>query len=554
MVIRKYTPPTCTLEIKAQESPLSRWVGQPVLKQLRFELHFDDPRQSEEKRVTLWGDRAELEALHEAVTNYVQNFLSHTPALLPVGRLESALLAAELPTPRLPAAKNGAVQDLDFLSPQLSGNLVHLPNSGPTLYLQPRGLLTHDLFLGPLETEESGPFVSLSALQIFDLATALDEYAAEMVALPQLSRPIWRLAPPPWAKTAAMVVLTVGLTTAAVKLLDKAGGSPQKAAQAPSPTPSPAQQTPPAVAQVPVVPPPPGGMPTATPTATATPPLAKPLLNTPGRLLPPPPVGAPPAGGQFSVNPGGSPPPLIIPEIGAPSRSTSPPPPQGSSPLLIPRTTANESNSNRVAAKQQPGARPQPQRTQSQPEQAAPPAPMPAPAPTIAQLSSPPPLSGSRRKQEDERQNSAPQLSASSAIPSASSDSNSGGTRSRSAPSSVDMGRTRSLQEGTTDNAPDGRLFDSVPQVAQIRKYFLQRWKPPEELTKPLEYNLVLNENGSIERIISLGSAAATYLNRTNMPTPGQPFVSAFDTGSTPTVRLVLYPDGQVETFLEPTK
>ncbi|HEY9667855.1 MAG TPA: DUF4335 domain-containing protein, partial [Coleofasciculaceae cyanobacterium] len=75
-ILRRYTPPTCTLEIVAKNSPLSRFVGQPVLKDLRFELRFDDPRQPEDQGVTIRGDRTELEMLYEAVNSYVQDFLN----------------------------------------------------------------------------------------------------------------------------------------------------------------------------------------------------------------------------------------------------------------------------------------------------------------------------------------------------------------------------------------------------------------------------------------------------------------------------------------------
>lgn len=605
MVIRKYTPPTCTLEIQAKESPLSRWAGRPVLKQLRFELRFDDPRQPEEKRVTIWGDRTELEALHEAVTTYVQDFLGQSPALMPLGSLQSAMPSWEsFPTSLLAAYSKPAQENLDSLSP--------LQSAPPTLYLQPRGLLTHDLFLGPLETEVSGPFVSLSALQLYDLATALDEYAAEMVGLPALGRPIWRQTPPPWTKAAALVVMTVGLTTAGLKLLDnRASTNSQNAAKAPSPPSSRGPQTP-VVAKASPVPtqpettPPVPTPPAARPTSAVSPPL----LNTPARVLPPPPVNVPPpprtrsqplvipdtatASPRTSSQPliipeiGTTPPrsssqPLVVPEIGTtppprgsqplvvPGRGTtprrfSPPPPLASaSPVLIPRTPPTQSTSSRVALKQQPLPRSQPQVATPQEQPAESPAPAPAPTPTIAALPSPPSLSNrSRAPKEGETPDSPPQLSASSPIPSAPEDSRDTAraaepTYSSSRPESLSTGMIHNgsvpQNGGETDIAANSRLFDTIPQVAQIRDYFKQKWKPPQELTQRLEYNLVLNRNGSLDRFIPLGSAAATYIDSTNMPSPGQPFVSAFDRGSTPTIRLVLYPDGRVETLLvEPTK
>lgn len=50
-----------------------------MLKQLNFELRFDDPRLPEERRISIKGDRDQLEALYSAVTNYVQEFLQKSP-------------------------------------------------------------------------------------------------------------------------------------------------------------------------------------------------------------------------------------------------------------------------------------------------------------------------------------------------------------------------------------------------------------------------------------------------------------------------------------------
>lgn len=78
-VIRRYTPPTCTLEVLAKNLPLSRWMGKSVLKQIRFELCFDDPRQAETPKQIIRGDREQLEALCTTVTNYVQECLQQSP-------------------------------------------------------------------------------------------------------------------------------------------------------------------------------------------------------------------------------------------------------------------------------------------------------------------------------------------------------------------------------------------------------------------------------------------------------------------------------------------
>jgi hypothetical protein len=107
--------------------------------------------------------------------------------------------------------------------------------------------------------------------------------------------------------------------------------------------------------------------------------------------------------------------------------------------------------------------------------------------------------------------------------------------------------------ESTTANDAEEKpsLFDTVPQVAEVRSYFQQRWEPPTGLTQSLEYSLLLNRDGSIQRIIPRGKAAEDYIDRTDIPLIGEKFVSAVEGERNPRIRLVLAPDGKVETFLE---
>jgi hypothetical protein len=48
-----------------------------------------------------------------------------------------------------------------------------------------------------------------------------------------------------------------------------------------------------------------------------------------------------------------------------------------------------------------------------------------------------------------------------------------------------------------------------------------------------------------------MGKAAADYIEQTNMPLAGEPFVSAVSNGKNPKIRVVLRPNGRVQTFLE---
>ncbi|GAC1468469.1 MAG: hypothetical protein NVSMB70_13760 [Chamaesiphon sp.] len=119
------------------------------------------------------------------------------------------------------------------------------------------------------------------------------------------------------------------------------------------------------------------------------------------------------------------------------------------------------------------------------------------------------------------------------------------------------LGSSPSLQEhqepsADSNNVATSRLFDTIPQVSEARNKLQQRWKPPQGLTQNLQYNLLLSGDGSIERIVPLTEAAKTYIDRTGMPGPGEPFVSPLGGGHASTIRAVLNSDGKVETFLEP--
>lgn len=219
-VLRRYTPPTCTLEIAAQQSPLSRWMGKMALKDLRFKLSLDDPRLANQDWVVLRGDQQQLESLVGVVGDYVQNFLSQSQ-----GAVGTAIISP-------PTAPRTAIANTSGIA------------------LEPFGLLSHQLQLGSLATVESGDSITLSSTQLADLASALDDYNAEATALPNFTRP--SLKDFNWGAIAAGGLLTVGLSTALLKGLDSSSRNPapQEASSGdqrvalqpsmpPSPTPSP---------------------------------------------------------------------------------------------------------------------------------------------------------------------------------------------------------------------------------------------------------------------------------------------------------------------------
>lgn len=209
-VMRRYAPPTCTLEIMAKRSPLSEWTGKPVLKELKFRLSFEPSQESVEKTVVIRGDRDQLEELYEAIAAYLQNFL-YPPgngSVSPLLGLEPELSLGK--AEETPVAPEGKIVSLETILPPMNANAI---------YLQPRGLLSHNLFLGSLATEESGAVICLGTLQLFDLATALDAYTVEIMALPNLrgaTTSWWR---GPGLRVAAIALVAVGLSATVVRLI-----------------------------------------------------------------------------------------------------------------------------------------------------------------------------------------------------------------------------------------------------------------------------------------------------------------------------------------------
>jgi len=585
-VLRQYTPPTCTLEIQAQESPLSRWAGRPVLNKLRFALHFDDPRQPDEQRLTIGGDRVDLEALYETVSTYVQDLLEKSASQLPLGFAGVASNGSQAPiSPDGAAAQSleeNSLEPVPVAQESLDGQgLRHLPetplqltylgdrnqrNSRP--YLQPRGLLVHDLFLGALATPETGPVVSLSALQLFDLATALDEYAADVVALPKLTgSPLQRIPLPVWAGTAAAALLAVGLTPALIKLMNPPTQtttvavvpSPTETPLAPQITPDPNIPSPTPSALV-------SPLPVPTPSGLAAP---QPSPSGLGSALPPP-SGL---GSQLPTS------------LGAPSTQTAPGglssqapvqfsvPNRATSPLArnVPQTASNYGFPGTSA--------PAPsQRTQRQQPRSETNAKKSSEAPSITSSGTyvpslsnlPPVVSSANRSRQGQpsakRDTVIPQLSPSpylppmttapetipdiSTNPAPSAIASNRGVTTQQEPSKPSAQERQ--QTNNADNVAKGRLFDTIPQVAEARTYFQKRWKPTSGVTKPLEYSLQIGTDGAIERIIPLTEVARNNIDSTGMPLVGEKFVSPVTGGRDANIRVVLNADGKVETFLEP--
>jgi Domain of unknown function (DUF4335) len=606
-VLRRYTPPTCTLEIAAKGSPLTRWVGRPALKQLQFQLSLDDPRLPEDKRLSLNGDKTQLEELREAVEAYVQDFLGQSNGLRqPPTALKpthDANIAEEQPPDDQTPDSEAALIPDDTLeertevlptNPADAEPVTPLPTELSKIYLQPNGLLAHNLFLGSLATSESGPVISLSTLQLFDLATALGQYAEEMVALPTLN-PAQKKGfvallqtSPAWAKTAALLLLTVGATAAAIKLLDRNAPNPEIATST-SPAATPTEQSPVAIAPLPspspILPTPPVSSSQLLPTPPV---VGSTVTPSPGAL---PTVGVPasPSPNIPSLGPLGATNPNPLQPFGSPTSPTTSPGASTartspSAPYRFP-TASNPSPS--PTRRQTTAATPSPTQPLFQQNTPAPQRNTPAPTPRretpaattpnrrteqAVASSNPAPTFFPRPGQNPQAAASRPQSPAAIPTPSPQTPSRipapatietppllpTPTTQANSAEPPVATLRSAPTAKPEANSSPGAAAdsnnagFDPIPQVAEVRKYFQQRWQPPASLTQNIEYSLSINPDGSIKSVIPRGQTAEIYLDRTEVPLPGEPFVSPIEGGRNATIIVVLSKDGKVEAFLQP--
>ncbi|BAY86360.1 hypothetical protein NIES267_58660 [Calothrix parasitica NIES-267] len=536
-VIRRYTPPTCTLEVLAQSSPLSRWMGKSVLKQVRFNLRFDDPRQPEEELVVVQGDRDQLEILHTAVSGYVQEILQQSPENFWASRVEAPkTINTSQPT---------AVGDV--LNPE--GDIKR-----ENIYLQPSSNLTHQLFLGSLASPVSGSSIQLSLLQLFDLATALDEYMADVVALPTETQETGRnrLAVPAWAPVAAVLVLGLGLmpltyqyanrlreqnkTGEKIATADKKIG--ENAISVPSLEPLPTPTS--------LLTPSPNLSPLPLGTGLNVPSNAS--LPTPG-ASPVPTVGATQKPGvASSTNSSNSSSNIPLPPLGSNSfGSNTAKKPQIGQNLVIPNSPSTKTNTG-LATKPNLEGNSSASLPRSRTSLPSPTLPSSLPSASLPSLRNP----AKPKLPELPTQGSAsPQINKNQGNSLANSSKSTSELLSQLRTSRADSAANNGEQSTATTAAASRETLFDTNQVAEVRNYLKQRWQPPSGLKQPLQYSLTVGVDGALEQILPLGKAARDYVDRAGIPQIGQPFVSPSRNGQNVKIRAVFKPNGQVQTFPE---
>ncbi|MFM6180870.1 MAG: DUF4335 domain-containing protein [Cuspidothrix sp.] len=495
-VIRRYTPPTCTLEIWAENSPLSHWADKNIIKNLQFRLHFDDPRLSEDRKILIQGDQQQLKFLCNIVTNYVQELLQQSAADFIINLSDTK----NSPTPSESEAQDTPTSVLPH--PTISP----APNSfsSTKVYLEPSGNLTHKLHLGYLANQTSGQVLELTLLQLFDLATALDEYSSDMLTLPT---PNYNASPtslPQWAPIAAILVIAAGLTPFTWQYATNfQQNKSQVAKNTNSSVPKP-ELLPSAKVNL------------ATPQSSLVPPLANlttPSLSFPNPTLSTSPTKPPqttPITPQFSLPP-------IVPQIDTGNLPQA----KRNSPKVVAENPINSSNSQKLPSNTNNTSSSIYTGNQSI-----------TTIPNNLISNNTDTQSAISNTELQKGQSQSPQLS-----PQEKKDNL--------------VRRLRAATKSSSSTPISNRTLFDTPQIAEAREYLNKHWQAPTGLSQALEYSLILGVDGTIERILPLNQAAREYIDSSGLPQIGKPFVSTNQSGQNLRIRVVLSPDNKVQTFPE---
>ncbi len=483
--ICRFTPPTCTLEIKARRSSLVRWTNKKLLNNLQFQLSFDDPRIATEQQVTIQGDRQQLEQLYSAALDYTQGFLT-----------------------------------CSFQNNQLKS--VTNPNLP---HFQPQGLVSHQLFLGSLATKNTEKQIQLSAVQLFDLVTALEAYNSQIANLPNLTTDQQSRSIPLWGTIAAGSLLVVGLTAGGIKLWQSSATQENnnnivttRNSNSSIAIPKLNEVKPPDISDSKSEP-------------TPQPRITEPLSST--NKLPPPPAVDLPKPQPDIPDPAQYP----LPEVAQRSGFSLP--------------TPNPDNEQLSQTESTISIAPQPDTSAFRAKQKT--------KPETAIAASPLKPEDFKPKQIDSNLDQELQAidkflasNQSAAAEKIESEVDDDIIENSAAKLPLENNQQKINNEPKNEQKIAlNRPQDSNPQLQEITAYFQEKWQPPAKLTQSLEYRLLLNSDGSLQRVIPLGKVSEIYLDRTNIPLRGEAFISPFPEEQKSLVRLLLSPDGEVTAFAE---
>lgn len=483
---RRYTPPTCTLEIYHPHALWGTFGAKNFPQYFSFQLHFDDPRLPQDDRSSIVGDRNLLERLREKVNEYINNYLK-------IDNISDECLACELPS----------------------------ENQEEFISITRDSTYRHRLFYHSLFPKEEIIEIILTNTQLLDFVNALSSYHSDA------SR----------TKIDDSISSNLGLSITLTALVCLIGGGIWWRYEKQMATKIPQEE----LTDETIKPNIEGVVPPSSLDPNTLPPIIAPEvpenLKNRNPLSPPSTITAPPQvkenntqdNGNITIN--NNPPTqqaemIISPPPLAPSISNLPPPPP---------MTETSNNSNVIGI--QPSL---------------------APVNPSFQPTQPPVIS---TPQYPSRLSSLPVLQSSNSEkiqnPSSNLSKNNSNiiqpginTLNSISPSVIENIPNFNQQISKLDSSSNNQKSDGVVSK-EVKKYFQSKWQPPENLKQSIEYRLNFNQNGSLTKITPIGQVAIIFLDRTQMPLLGEKITSSFSDKDQVTVRLILSPDGKVQTFHE---
>ncbi len=105
--------------------------------------------------------------------------------------------------------------------------------------------------------------------------------------------------------------------------------------------------------------------------------------------------------------------------------------------------------------------------------------------------------------------------------------------------------------QSNNNRTPD--LLDN-PSLNETKRYFQSKWRADVNQSSPLQYVVQFDpKSGVVQSVDPQGEASTTYLKKTGVIKTGQKLVSPIASGEgEQKIRVLLQPDGNVETFIEP--
>jgi hypothetical protein len=506
---RSYNSPTCTLELFHK---IPQWpMGNIDRSNRRFRLRLlaedattttNTAETNESEAENIWeidGNFQQLEALRQATNTYLQDLLKTTPESYNATLLAGVTAATTSQETTATTTDQSQPPSPTTTSSSTPTTIQPSPTSD-NIYLESQAGLRHQLHLGTLATETTGESISLSTLQLFDLAAACDRYASDKQQRAQIPiHPTNLKAVPQWARMVALLVVTAGVTATVMETLERRSQSSQEVASTPdkttvSPNPTVPSPTPSFPSNIEEVPLPPDRelsdqerlsmQQQSSPEATSSPSPSATTNNTSetddGSTPPPPPSEA---------------------------RSTLPPPRTGNDQSLsrdVPTTPISPLPNDSTNRRSQPMSTPTPSATSENPLQEAP----------------------------GNQQNGA-------------TTTNRDGSQTALAPSPNSSG-----EEGTTNEQTTTKTAN-LAQVREAQEHFQSQWQGNPDLEERLQYRLLLNPDGTVKYIRPLSNTSGQYIDRTGMPLMGESLVSSLPSGEEMRIRVVLEPDGEVKVFSE---